>query len=220
METWQVFAASILTSTVVSTSLTLFVTWARDQWKDRRDKRSDAQEVARSLEAFVRRCAQTSIDADEAKPAARENALVDISLPTWDLPGIAWKLWDHELVDQVKSFQTTVTNAQHAMAREWDASGLDEPMDYLHLIEKKSVTLAETATDLAEKVRLAFHLSTSQAEIENRLAQVTLKKTKVFHADRDARLWAKHNRELDQASDEARRQASATPDPASLTNPS
>lgn len=188
----------ILTSSVISTSISLLVTWGRDIVKDRRDRKSDAQDVARSLEAFVRRCAQAAVDADEAKPVARaNNVLVDVNLPSWDLPSVSWKLWDHDLVDQVKAFQTTVIDAQHSMAREWDANALDEEMDYLHLIEKKAVSLGNAATEVARRVRSAFKLSTVNAEKENTPANEILKKARQFHADRDTRLWAEHNKKLD-----------------------
>lgn len=182
----------ILTSSVLSTSITLAVTMGRDHLKDRRDRKADAHDLARTLEKFVRDCAATITQASLATLIVqRDNeyaAVSEVGFPEYVQPTIAWKLLPHDLVDRIKAFPDEITSAQGAMAIEWEFGGVDDPLDYLALKEQKVAALAQVAWALAVTIRTDLKLPLERAADENGPALGILVNARERLAERDRRI--------------------------------
>lgn len=182
----------ILTSSLLSTSISLAVTMGRDYFKDRRDRKADAHELARALEKFARDCAAVITQASLATLVVeRDNeytAVSEVGYPAYVQPTIAWKLLPHDLVDRIKAFPDEIVSARDALVFEWEFGGVDDPLDYLALKEKKVAALAQAAWALAVTIRIELKLPFERAADENGPALGILASARERLAERDRRI--------------------------------
>lgn len=187
----QQFWLAIVSSSLVSGCLSLFVTGWRENRRDKREMRADGLNVARALEQYTRSCARmidaSSYAVGQAHHLHDHRPLNAINLPTYEAPEAAWKYFSPDLADRIKGLPDSISDSNHELGQRWLVDDIEDKFELVDEIERLVIKFGYMAWDLAKMVRSEFGLPDAQVSVRMSGALETLKVAKQVQDENDQR---------------------------------